>query len=342
MINNSLTLEVTENKIKFAEAGLEGKQINVTNLALSENSIFFYENDLPKTVSEQVKLVDELYERSKLKEKNLNIVLPDTYCFTQITSMPKLKEKELLSAIRYQADQFIPMPLNETALDLEIVYEDKASNRILVMIVASPQTLIKKIGDLTDQLGLIPDSVENQTSAIARLLSLVFTPEVKTGYSVFINFGYKSNTLYLYSHELGLVIDLHLVKLGYEMFLKEIQINLQSDYAKNKEILRNIGFGSDGSLNINDIIEPSFNEIVAEVEKYILFVKDKYKITQLNQIYLINETEDIHLLDKKIETAISLPVKIFDLKEYVKLTPTIASYQSQLSLFVSTIGGCIR
>ena len=342
MSNNLLTLEIDEDKVKFALARLEGKQIVVENLGMAENNVFFYENDLPRTIAEQARLIDELYNRLKLKEKNINLVLPDAYCFSQITTMPKLKEKELLSAIRYQADQFIPMPLSETALDLEIIHEDKNTGQILVMIVASPNSLIKRIGDLTEQLGLIPDVVENQTSVISRLISSVFVPTQKTGYSLVINFGYKATMLCLYSHDLNLIIDLHPIKLGYEIFLKEIQINLQSDYVKNKEILRDIGFGVEGSLNVADIIEPSFKEIVGEFEKYILYVKEKYKITQLNQVNLLNQVEFIQLFDKKIETALSLPVTVFDLKEHIKLSPLVTNYQNQLPLFISTIGGCIR
>lgn len=339
---NLLTLEINDNQIKFVRAGLEGKQINLDNLGVTASDNYFYENDLPKTIASQAKIIDDFYAQLKFKEKNLNVVLSDAYCFTQIMTMPKLKEKELLSAIRYQADQFIPMPLAETALDLEVIYEDKIKSQILVMIVASPQTLIKKVSELSDQLGLITEAVENQTSAVARLLSSVFEPEKKTGYSLFINFDYKTTTLYLYSHDLELVIDLHLVKLGYEIFLKEIQINLQTNYDKNRELLKTIGFANDGSLNISDIIDPSVKELVAEIEKYIVFVKDKFKISALNQIYLFNEVNNLRLFDKKIEASLSIPTAIFDLKDKIKLSPAAVAYQTQLPLFISTIGGCLR
>ena len=337
-----MTLEINDNQIKFAQANLEGKQIKVSNLGLMNSDAFFYENDLPRTVANQAKVIDEFYAKLKFKQKNLNVILSDAYCFTQITTMPKLKEKELLSAIRYQADQFIPMPLAETAIDLEVIYEDKIKNQILVMIVASPQTLVKKVSDLSDQLGLITEVVENQTSAVARLLSTVYEPEKKSGYSLFINFDYKTTTLYLYSHDLGLIVDLHLIKLGYEIFLKEIQINLQTNYQKNRELLQTIGFGNDGSLNISDIIDPSIRELVSEFEKYILFTKDKYRFDSLNQIAIFNEVTNLRLLDKKIEASLSLPVITFDFKEKIKLDPQITAEQTHLPLFISTIGGCLR
>ncbi len=33
---------------------------------------------------------------------------------------------------KYQADQFIPLPLEETAIDLDIIYEDKANKKIVI------------------------------------------------------------------------------------------------------------------------------------------------------------------------------------------------------------------
>jgi len=342
MSSNFLSLEINNNRIKFAQAVLDNKQIKVETLGLMENNTFFYENDLPKTIANQAKTIDDLYTKLKFKEKNFNVVLADAYCFTQIMKMPKLKEKELISAIRYQADQFIPMPLAETSLDLEIIYEDKIRSQILVMIVAAPQTLIKKVSALFDQLGLIIEAVENQTSAIARLLTTVYVPEKNTGFSLFVNFDYKTTTLYLYSHDLGLIVDLHIIELGYELFLKELQINLQTNYEKNQELLKTIGFVDNSSLHLAEIVDPSFKELIGELEKYIIFVKNKFSISEINQINLLNEVINLRLLDKKIESALSLPTRIFDLKEKIKLSNSANFYQNQLPLFISTIGGCLR
>src|SRR3989338_1652765 len=101
----------------------------------------------------------------RVEKKRLNIVIPDGFTYSQIIKMPRLKEKELLSAIRYQADQFIPMPIDETSLDLEILYEDKVSNNSLVLIIAAPQKLIDRVQNLSEQEGLYPEAIENELSA---------------------------------------------------------------------------------------------------------------------------------------------------------------------------------
>ena len=86
--------------------------------------------------------------------------------------MPKLKEKELIAAIRYQADEFIPMAIDETNLDLEVLKEDDKTNKMLIFIVASPKKLVEKIQKTVEMADFVPTTLENELSAVARLTSL--------------------------------------------------------------------------------------------------------------------------------------------------------------------------
>src|SRR3989339_1843428 len=162
---------------------------------MSDN--YFCSADDEKNLDIQAQRIKKLVDSLKITKKNVNVVVPGSLTYSQILVMPQLNEKELVSAIKYQADQFIPMPIEETNIDLEIIDEYKAEGKLLILIVAAPKKLIEKIQTTVELSGLVPESIENELSASSRLISQFnkkfFLPD-QEGVMV-ANFGLNSTTL---------------------------------------------------------------------------------------------------------------------------------------------------
>ena len=161
MTDDLISLNLAENVLRIAKANNEGGKINVEVLSQIKDMPAFYDSETKKVTDETLAIIKRTLEVLKLHKRRANVVIPDGFTYSQFVYMPKLKEKELLSAIKFQADQFIPMPIDETSLDLEILYEDKTTNKCLVLIIAAPQKLIERVENLCDQVGLYPESIDN-------------------------------------------------------------------------------------------------------------------------------------------------------------------------------------
>src|SRR6185436_4812366 len=109
------------------------------SLGSYETAPNFFDTENQLVLDKQVEILKRLYGNLRIRKKSVNVIIPDSRTYSQIVEMPKLKEKELIAAIRYQADEFIPMAIDETYLDLEILREDKRNHKLLVLIVASPK-----------------------------------------------------------------------------------------------------------------------------------------------------------------------------------------------------------
>src|SRR3989338_1756953 len=190
MADELISLDLAENVLRIAKAKNEGGKIRVEVLFQQTGMPAFYESDTKKVSDETLTIINRSLDNLRLHKKRVNIVIPDGFTYSQIIKMPRLKEKELLSAIRYQADQFIPMPIDETSLDLEILNENTNENNLLVLIVASAQKLVSKVQKLVEASGLETESVENELSASGRFLSKFYIPVTKVGGSIFVNIGY--------------------------------------------------------------------------------------------------------------------------------------------------------
>ena len=80
-------------------------------------------------------LITQILAESKFETKNVNIALPEYAVFSRVIKVPKLKDKELASAIKFEAEQYIPLSMDDVNFDYSVVAE--TDTEMEVMIVAA-------------------------------------------------------------------------------------------------------------------------------------------------------------------------------------------------------------
>jgi type IV pilus assembly protein PilM len=346
---NNTSIYIGENSLRLINAGLNGNKFEISALAFRDELPPLYTIMNDKTMSDAAKVIEESFNTMKVSSKNVNVIIPDTYTFSQIQEMPKLKEKELLSAIRYQADQFIPLPLEEASLDLEVLYEDPTENKLLVLIVAASEKLITQVSNIIELAGLIPNSVENELSAIGRYISTSYKPtnsikdtKAANSASVFLNIGNTTSSLYLYDHTRSLVKDSYNIKIGIDLFIRELKANMNLDNIKAMEALKTIGVVPAAQTQVSDVIAPAVEDLLKEIEKFVIAMKEKYKLS-IENIFLCNNAYIIHSLDQKIKIYTGINSTVYDISSMLTRNKVIETIPPlQLSSFIGALGGCIR
>jgi len=341
MAGDFFCLDLGNNYVRVADANVSEQTVDISSLGSIACPLNIFLNPNEKSIDEAAKSVEKLVNDLKITKKNVNIILPDTYSYSQILPMPYLKEKELFSAIKYQADQFIPLPLDEAALDLNIISEDKTKKNLLILIVAASQKLIDIVVRVVEKVGLIPQNIENEVSAAGKLLTTIYKNKTNKQPLIIVNLGYYSTSLYYYDPQLNLIHDIHNFKVGLDLFSREVQVNFNLDKQKTNEALKTIGLGKNGSLNMEEILKPVFNDFVAEIEKFILAIKEKEKIPAVEQILTFNLSNQINLFDKGLENRLGIKTGQLSLEPMVKKNANANVFMQQPGAFISVIGGNI-
>lgn len=106
--------------------------------------------------------------------KDVIIALPETKIFTRVVyDLPFLTDDELSQAIRYAAEEFVPMPIPEVNLYYQIIFRSpkkEANSRTVVFVIASPKTTIEKYLRVMQQADLNVVAIETEMIAAARAL----------------------------------------------------------------------------------------------------------------------------------------------------------------------------
>jgi type IV pilus assembly protein PilM len=125
------------------------------------------EKKLAEIIKEAIKKV----RGKKLKTNYVVASLPEEKAFLQVIQMPKIPEEDLKSAVIYEAENYIPIPIEEVYLDYQIVppvYDHL--DHLDVLIAALPKKTVDPYLSALKLAGLQPKVLEIESLAIARAL----------------------------------------------------------------------------------------------------------------------------------------------------------------------------
>src|ERR1700733_3211364 len=73
-------------------------------------------SESPFDQQEMAQIINKLVIDAKITTNNVNIALPESQAFTKVIEMPVLQDKELANAIYWEAEQYIPVPLDTVTI----------------------------------------------------------------------------------------------------------------------------------------------------------------------------------------------------------------------------------
>lgn len=167
----SLGLDIGSKTIKLVEVSFDGGR----NIMKSAGVVGFVGTPIENaqddksfiTLSDAVK---KLVHDTKISKREVNVAIPESQSFTRVIKFPLLSDQEIASAVKWEAEQYIPIPVSEAIIQHEIVERrEKASPpEVLVLLVAAPRALVEKYVKVASMAGLTAASIETSLVAMAR------------------------------------------------------------------------------------------------------------------------------------------------------------------------------
>jgi type IV pilus assembly protein PilM len=117
-----------------------------------------------------VRLLSDLFKEVNIKTKQAVFSIPSSASFITTVTLPLIKPEEIEAAIPFEAKKYIPIPLNEIALDWQIIESDPAAGRVTILLAAVPQEVITKFRRIAEALSLDLVAVEIESFSLIRSL----------------------------------------------------------------------------------------------------------------------------------------------------------------------------
>src|SRR6185437_2521819 len=169
MKSNTFGLDIGTTSIKVVSLERENNTTIYTTSFKVPTPVQGLQSESPFDHQEMAQVVNKLVIDAKITTNNVAIALPENHAFTKVIEMPVISEKELGNAIYWEAEQYIPVPLDSVTLAWSKLRSFKTSNmpdeKMQVLLVAAPKELIKRYQTILDLAGLSIVSIETEILA---------------------------------------------------------------------------------------------------------------------------------------------------------------------------------
>lgn len=235
-----------------------------------KNGIIQDEDVFVKTIKEALSAV----MGEKLKTKYVIASLPEEKSFSQVIQMPKMKKEELKSAVLFEAENYIPLPIDKVYLDFQVI--DPVVDHLDhldVFIIAVEKTIIDSYILCLEKAGLVPLAFEVETQAIARTL---IKNETSSAPLVLIDFGGDNTDFIVFSgHSIRFTSS---IPISSKQMTEAISEKLNIDLKEAEEMKIKYGLDGqkkDGRLDAaSNAMTPVLEELITQIKSYLDFYSE--------------------------------------------------------------------
>lgn len=136
-------------------------------------------SDADVDLDPEAKAIATLLASLKAPLDSVVVALPESKIFTRVVGdLPYLSDEELASAIRYSAEEFVPLPADQVNLYWQVIGRSKAHNSTAVLVIASPKNTVKRYLRVLEMAKVKPAAMETELIAAIRTVvgNNVFAP----------------------------------------------------------------------------------------------------------------------------------------------------------------------
>ena len=275
--SSCLGVDIGTTSIKMVELSRGGSGFRLNNYGLLESYGHLERlNDAIQTSSlklfekETIKLLKILLQKVKPNSNKVIASIPPFSSFVTLLELPLMGEGETAKAVPFQARQYIPLPLEEVALDWVKVgerEEEDGSMRQQVLLISVLKEQIRKYQIIFKEAGLNLVALEIEGLALTRVLIAGDTTP-----TIIADIGSRSTNI--------LVVDQGFMKLqaqtdlGGGVFTQAISSGLHIDVRRAEELKKQRGIvGGAEARELSTLMMPYLDAIILEVER----LKNRYE-----------------------------------------------------------------
>lgn len=248
-------------------------------------------------------LVKQLVRENHVTLKNVVAGLSSSKVFATVITTPKLDNAQLSKAIVYQAEQYVPMALNQVKLDWAVIDQSKDGKQLEVLLVAAPFSVVDKYTNILEKAGLEPLALEANSIAVARALVPASTSAV-----AFLDLGSLDSDISIVWNNAPRLI--RSVGVGGLTFVKSVAESLGLDEVQATQFTYKFGLTqSKLEGQVFKAIKPTLENLISEIEKSVKYFVGRYPEVKVEKLVVTGGASSLPELGPYLANSTGLPVE---------------------------------
>jgi len=244
--------------------------------------------------------------KGEITTRRVVMSVPASRTFSRIIKLPLLANKELASAVQLEAEQYIPIPLDQLYLDYQVIR--RTEQEIELFAVAAPRPIIDSYSVLAELLGLEVVAMETTVSATSRLFTHTALSDAPT---ILIDFGSIAADITIFDKTM---VVTGTVSGGSDNFTANIAKKLGVTIQEAETIKSK--YGLDASKKQKDIAEalrPTLEQLLKEIRRMIRYYEERSGTeAKITQVVTMGGGASMPGLNGHLTELLRLPARMID------------------------------
>jgi type IV pilus assembly protein PilM len=283
-MSSIIGLDIGTHSIKLVEVEKSGNEVTLTAAGSVRAPPKGMESTLKADTEAVAAVIKQLLHDAGAHGKTVQLALPESQVFTRVIEVPQLSQRELTSAIQWEAEQYIPLPLDQVNLDFAVLRDSKVTGtgKMEVLLVAAPKSLIDKYVQVLDYADIAAVSVETEILASSRALTRSAQIS-KTG--MILSIGAQTSDLAIIHG--GVLAFVRSISAGGDAMSRALSQEMDIDIAQAEEYKKAYGLETDKLQGkIVTALKPIMDALINEMKRAIVFHQEKHKAERVDTIIL--------------------------------------------------------
>lgn len=328
-------IDIGSYAIKFIKADGHGDGAKIAKIGSVYNPVGQILPEDPHLFETLAQAIREGARQLGLAGLPSHISLPGPHAYISIASMPTLSDAELSSAIKWEAEQHIPIPLSEVNFQYSVIYrpaKNSTEDTMSVLMVGAPKQTVNRYVELMETAGIEVIGLEPEILSMNRAFIPEKDEQSQSVTTLLCNFGALTSSFVVVDR--GMMQVAHSAAVGSLALTRALERGLSLDPAQSEEYKR--AYGLDQTKlegRVVGILSPVFDALVQELRKTIQFYVSKSPATnRINRIILSGGGSNLpamagFLVERLgVEVSLGNPFSRFQLQHKVTQPTDVASY----------------
>jgi type IV pilus assembly protein PilM len=262
--------------IQFQAAGSKQKIVGFSNVTMPPNLI---SNEDIIDHKGLVRLIQQSLmhpQSGRITTNRVVFSIPESKSFVRVIRMNTMSEQELENAVLFEAEAYIPLPMDQVYFDWQILRHDTGGMDVL--LIASPKEFVNKYIDVFEAANLKIVAIEVESQSVVRAL----VPKDNVSNLLIADLdAYKTALVMVVQGNLQFTSS---IPIAGNVFTDRIAQGLGIPADKAEAIKREYGVAnSEAYPNMESYLLPAVNDLAAEIKNILKFHYEhsKEKVTQL-------------------------------------------------------------
>ncbi|MBU1292399.1 pilus assembly protein PilM [Patescibacteria group bacterium] len=278
-LKKCLGIDISASSVKIIELEKEDGRHKLTNYAIFSLKKYFenkgqeFDKEYLNIPNEEMgRIIKETIKEAKIESRDVYLSIPVYSSFYTLINFSNLSEKEIETAIPFEARKYVPVPISEVVLDWSIVSLPNNPKSQQALLIAVPKKIINDYNEIVRLAGLTLRGIEGETFSLTRAL-------IGNDKSVIILIDNGARSINISIIDDGYIRVTHNLEMGGRKITQAIVQQMGFDSEKAEHLKRKLSdndFTDHVSTQLKGIVQSSLGVIIIEIKKIIDSYQSKY------------------------------------------------------------------